>query len=109
VNGLEIKGDTLIVSVDLDLEMQEPFSRACQKLLEVDEKRLYLDLSRCGFVGSALFGQMFHLNYRAKKEDRELVLRVHEHLLSILELLGLPQLMEVEVVDIPKDDEKTVG
>lgn len=98
-DGFQINDNVLQISVDLDLDADEAFKEASEKLCESESSTLYLDLSRVSFIGSAFFGQMFVLNYKIKKSGRSLVLRVPEHLLSIMELLGLPQLLTVEVVD----------
>jgi len=103
-DGFELIGNTLKVSVDLDLDAEEGFKEAADQLLAVSESTLYLDLSEVGFIGSSFFGQMFVLNYKVKKENRSLILRVPRRLMSIMELLGLPQLLEIEVVN-PETDE----
>ena len=97
--GFELVGNTLKVSVDLDLDAEEGFKKAAEKLLASSDKELYLDLSEVGFIGSSFFGQMFVLNYKVKKDGRTLTLRTPRRLMSIMELLGLPQLLQIEVVD----------
>ncbi len=99
MDGFEIVGSTLKISVDLDLDSEEAFKEACSKLLACQGDTLYMDLTKVGFVGSAFFGQMFVVNYQAKKSGRRLVIRAPSRLMAIMEILGLPQLMEVEVVE----------
>ncbi len=97
--GFKLVDNVLEISVDLDLDAEDGFKEAAEKLSAVEADKLYLDLSRVGFVGSSFFGQMFVLNYKIKKSNRILVLRTPRRLMSIMELLGLPQLVEIEVVD----------
>ena len=98
-DGFELIGNTLKISVDLDLDAEEDFKAAAEALVALAEEKLYLDLSDVGFIGSSFFGQMFVLNYKVKKENRSLVLRAPRRLMSIMELLGLPQLLDIVVVD----------
>jgi len=99
VEGFHISGNTLRVSVDLDLDSDEAFKAACDQLLTIAADTLYMDLTRVGFIGSSFFGQMFVVNYKAKKAGRKLVIRTPQRLMAIMELLGLPQLVEVQVVN----------
>jgi anti-anti-sigma regulatory factor len=94
-----LEGNTLKVTMDLDLDADAMFSEACDALLSTSDEVVYLDLTEVGFIGSAFFGQMFTLNYRIKKQERKLILRVPAKLMSIMELLGLPQLIDVEVIE----------
>lgn len=99
MKDFEITGNVLRIFTDLDLDAEAGFKEACIRLLRAEGTPIYLDLAAVGFVGSSFFGQMFMLNYQAKKQGRELVLRAPAHLMSIMELLGLPQLLRVEVVE----------
>jgi len=106
MGGFELIGNILKVSVDLDLDSEADFKEACNRLLACGSDVFYIDLTKVGFIGSAFFGQMFAVNYQAKKSGRRLVVRVPPRLMAIMEILGLPQLMEVVVVeeaDQPKE------
>lgn len=102
-NPFRLDGPTLTIEGDLDLDMQPAFHEACKELASVDAETLVLDLTGVSFVGSSFFGEVFVLNARARREEKTLIIRVAPRLLSLLELLGLPQLLEVEVV--PEADE----
>jgi anti-anti-sigma regulatory factor len=93
--GYRIEGNTLYISVDLDMKAQEDFQAACAALLEREGPRIGLDLTECGFVGSAFFGEMFMLNYRARKAGKDLVIRANRRLMPVMELLGLPKLVTI--------------
>lgn len=95
----QVSDNTLYVSGDLDLTVEEAFKSAMENLLQQSGDTLVLDMSSTGFVGSSFFGQVFYLNYRIKKENRNLKLIAPSKMMTVLDLLGLPQLMEVEIVN----------
>lgn len=97
----ELVDNQLTVRVDLDLSADEAFTKWSERLAKQPGNPLILDLREVGFIGSAFFGHIFVLNCRARRDGRELVIRVPKRLHSIMELLGLPQLMTIEVVDNP--------
>ena len=104
MEGIELVGNRLRVSIDLDLESQTAFKEGCAKLAAVEEDPLYLDLSEAGFIGSAFFGELFVLNHEVQDSGRTLVIRTSRQLLSIMELLGLPELVPIEVVEHDAND-----
>jgi len=81
------------------MENQPDFRKAADQLFEMPDKILILDLCSAGFVGSAFFGELFVLNHRIESDQRKLIIRTTRQLLSIMELLGLPSLVEIEIVE----------
>jgi len=99
VDGFELDGATLRVSIDLDAEAG--FRKATEALLAAKGERLCIDLAKVGYIGSAFFGQLFVIHQRACEAGRRLLVRVPPRLMSIMELLGLQNLIEVEAVPEP--------
>ena len=103
VEGFELINNTLTISVDLDLDAEEDFIDACEQLVSAQGDTCYVDLSQVGFVGSAFFGQLFALNQRATEGGRKLIIRCNARIYSIMELVGLPELIDVELIEDPDE------
>ncbi len=95
---------TLTVKGDLSFRVEREFQRACAQLLALVEKHnkgeaqdLLVDLSGVSFICSSCIGSLFLLQDNARTRHVNLRVRLGRKIAPICKMMGLEELVDVEV------------
>ncbi len=94
---LDAGAGSLTVSGDLEFGIEREFHDACMGLVEAEAKRLFVDLGEVRFISSSCLGALFLLHERAKERGAMVRVRVHRQIEHVCEMMGVSELMDVEV------------
>jgi anti-anti-sigma regulatory factor len=97
-SNFEIHENVLVANVELYWENHAEFLKHCEELLHSDYKDIILDLSPVTFIFSAYMGTIGRLLAETTSSDKHLTIRIGSNLTWLFEMLGLENMVDIEVV-----------
>lgn len=75
----------------------QDFKSSCEKLLESENERLIIDLSKIIYLSSREIGVLIWLNKRAREKNKTLLIKVSRALWGMLKILNLNTYLNLEI------------
>ncbi len=97
---IEVSGNTLRVTGQPALALEEAFRLAVRRLLGTDHETLVVDLSGVPYIGSEYLGELAAMVVEAAQKQRSVSIRATGTVAKLLRLGELDKLGSVEVVGV---------